>query len=396
VLPFQERDGHFENNVELWITAVDHSGQTRDGHPSTLQLKLRPPTRAAVEAHGLRVMQRLTLPPGRYQIRVGAFETNGGAVGTVTYDLTVPDFHKAPLEMSGVVLASIAASQVPTLTADADLQEALQASPTTVREFGPGDVLRAYAEVYNARGGQPHKVDISASVKVDGGRSVFTHSEERGTEELQGARGGFGYRVDVPLRDLAPGLYVLTIEARSHLSGNATMRRDIPFRITAGAGRPPTVTRQPQAEPRTDRETERPREPASAPAGPAAQERAMPAFQTVDQGLMSGFEEPRQAVVRTDEDWKALWRTHAPNRPAPPVDFSKQAIVAVFLGSRTTAGYSVSIERIEPHEEGVRVVYQERRPASGDMTAQVLTSPFHIVATATFAGPASFEHASRR
>jgi monoamine oxidase len=80
----------------------------------------------------------------------------------------------------------------------------------------------------------------------------------------------------------------------------------------------------------------------------------------------------------------------------PPVDFSKQAVVAVFLGSRTTAGYSVSIERIEPHEDGVRVVYQEGRPAPGDMTAQVMTSPFHIVATATFAGSASFEHASRR
>ena len=122
----------------------------------------------------------------------------------------------------------------------------------------------------------------------------------------------------------------------------------------------------------------------------------MPPFQTVDQGLMSGFEEPRQAVVRTDEDWQALWRTHAPNRPVPPIDFSKQTVVAVFLGSRMTAGYSVSIDRIEAHEGGVRVVYEERRPAAGDMTAQVVTSPFHIVATAAFAGPASFEHASRR
>ena len=60
---------------------------------------------------------------------------------------------------------------------------------------------------------------------------MFSQSEERGTEELQGARGGFGYRVDIPLQDLAPGEYVLTVEARSRLSGNPTARQDIPFRI---------------------------------------------------------------------------------------------------------------------------------------------------------------------
>jgi VWFA-related protein len=396
-LPFRERDGHFENNIELWIAAVDHRGQARDGRPSTLELKLRPETRAAVEARGMRVTQRLALPPGRYQIRVGALETNGGAVGTVTYDLTVPDFHKAPFEMSGVVVTSASASQAPTLTPDADLQEVLQAPPTAIREFDRRDVLRAFAEVYNARGAQPHKVDISAAVKVEGGRSVFAHSEERGTDELGGGRGGFGYRVDIPLRDMEPGLYVLTVEARSRLSGNAVVRRDIPFRVTARAGQRLTGTPPSAPDDRLVSGISPVQPPPEAAAtGVARQEKAMPQLQTIDRGLMSGVEQTRQAVIRSDAEWQALWKEHAPTRPLPAVDFTRDAVVAIFLGSRATAGYDVAITGVEPEGEGVRIRYRETRPGAGAMTAQVITSPFHIVSTETFTGPATFQHDDRR
>jgi VWFA-related protein len=392
-VPFtQSAAGLFENKVELWVAAVDHRGERRDGSPSTLELKLRPATYQAVRARGFRVLQRLSLPPGRYQIRVGALEENGGAVGTVTYDLTVPDFHKSPFEMSGVVLTARSAGFTPNLQPDAELQNALPTPPTAIREFGIGDTLSAYAEVYSGRGGQPHKVDISATVKVEGGRTVFAHSEERGSEELQGDRGGFGYRVDIPLRDIDPGLYVLTIEARSRLSGNATARRDIPFRVTASA-----VPRESAAPVPGFPDGAAPIEPGEpAAASRAPQESPMPEMQTLDRGLMSGLEEPRQAVVRDEAEWEALWKAHAPNRPRPRVDFATQAVVAVFLGSRMTGGYDVTVTRIEPEGDGATVYYRETRPRPGDMTAQVITSPFHIVATGPFTGSVRFQHDDRR
>jgi VWFA-related protein len=235
-LAFKEGQGTFNDKVELWISAVNEKGDIKDVKSNTLDLKLRPQTHQSVLANGFRVTQRLAVPPGRYQLRVGVRDTAGEAVGTVSYDLPVPDFYQAPLSMSGVVITSAReASIAPTINPDADLKEVLPAQPVAAREFRPGDVLAIFAEVYDTQGGTPHKVDITSTIKADGGRAVATHSEERGSEELQGRSGGFGYRADFPLKDLAAGDYVLCVEARSRLSGNQTVRQDIPFRIRAAS-----------------------------------------------------------------------------------------------------------------------------------------------------------------
>ena len=64
---------------------------------------------------------------------------------------------------------------------------------------------------------------------------------------------------------------------------------------------------------------------------------------TIVRGGMSGVSAPREAVARTREEWVALWRAHSAGQAAPDVDFSNQLIVAVFLGSRPTAGFGVEI-----------------------------------------------------
>lgn len=234
-LPFKDQNGKFQNALELSTIAIDQKGNAHGPAPSTVQLNLTPPTRDAVVRRGFRLLQRMALAPGRYTLRVGMREQNGGAIGTLSYDLDVPDFYRAPLSMSGVVLTSRAAQTRLTPSSDAELKEILPGPPTAVREFATGDTITAFAEVYDTQGNTAHRVDITASVKEDGGRTVFSQTEERSTQELQGARGGFGYRVEIPLKDLQPGSYVLTVEARSRLSGNPTAREDIPFEVRAGS-----------------------------------------------------------------------------------------------------------------------------------------------------------------
>ena len=55
---------------------------------------------------GIRFLKRLNLPPGRYHFRVGAHDTATGSIGTVSYDLDVPDFRKLPFSMSGLLVTS--------------------------------------------------------------------------------------------------------------------------------------------------------------------------------------------------------------------------------------------------------------------------------------------------
>jgi hypothetical protein len=116
-----------------------------------------------------------------------------------------------------------------------------------------------------------------------------------------------------------------------------------------------------------------------------------PPMKTIDLGQNSDVETARQAVARSAEEWEALWRSHAPRRSRPAVDFSISMVVGVFLGQRPTAGFGVSIVGMREEQATLVVRYRETRPGPGAITAQVLTAPYHIVAVAKRAGEIKFE-----
>jgi hypothetical protein len=118
-------------------------------------------------------------------------------------------------------------------------------------------------------------------------------------------------------------------------------------------------------------------------------------FTTISQNEQSGVEDARQVVVRTPEQWKALWKEHAPGQPMPAVDFTKSMVIGVFLGSRNTAGYRVTITGIERDGATVAVTYREERPAARDILAQVITFPHHLVRVERVEGQVKFTRAER-
>jgi hypothetical protein len=103
------------------------------------------------------------------------------------------------------------------------------------------------------------------------------------------------------------------------------------------------------------------------------------AFTSVAQGTSSQIDEPRKVVVRTADEFQALWKTHS-SAPLPKVDFSKSIVVGVFLGMRPTAGYTVAILAVRRTDKGAVVEFVEGMPEKTQMTAQMLTAPFHIIA----------------
>jgi hypothetical protein len=119
----------------------------------------------------------------------------------------------------------------------------------------------------------------------------------------------------------------------------------------------------------------------------------VPAFRTIDSGAQSNIDSPRQAVARTPAEWDALWRAHSGpgRRGAPTIDFDRETVVAVFLGSRPTGGFSVAIVSATERDGTLVVAYNEASPQPGAIVAQVLTFPYHIVAVPKHAGPVTFE-----
>jgi len=130
-------------------------------------------------------------------------------------------------------------------------------------------------------------------------------------------------------------------------------------------------------------------------AGRAAQtSTTAPAMKTVDKGEHSNMDDAAQVVAKTPEEWQQLWQKHTPDRQRPAVDFAKEMVVGVFLGSRPTAGYMLEIVSATQDSGTLVVRYRESAPPRGAMTAQVLTSPYHLVAVPFFPGSVKFEKAS--
>jgi VWFA-related protein len=232
-LKFTQAGGLYTNQLEIALFAADGNGKVKDGARDVINLSLKPQTYEIVRHGAFRVVRRIQVPPGKYQLRIGARES-GGKVGTVIYDLDAPDFSKGNLAMSGIALASASGSRIPTTSPDPGVNEfkdVLPAPPSASREFPRQDTLAVFAEVYDNVGKTPHRVEIASTVLSDEGKVVHTTSDIRKSEELQGATGGYGYTTRIPLADFPPGRYVLRLSATSLLGKPEPVTREVEFRV---------------------------------------------------------------------------------------------------------------------------------------------------------------------
>jgi len=234
-LPFSEAAGMFKNDLEVMAMATDEKGKTTYGDRATVNLSMKPDTANRVKATGFRVIQSMDLAPGRYQLRVAVREGNTRKAGSVTFDLEVPDFSKPPLSMSGLAITSAMSGTAPTIRPKDPLEKLLPGPLSSYREFSTADELAFFAEVYDTIK-QAHKVEIAATVKAEGGQTVFQTREERDSSERGGGAGGYGFQARVPLKEMAPGLYVLRVEATARVGDRNTTAQEVVFRVMAPAG----------------------------------------------------------------------------------------------------------------------------------------------------------------
>jgi VWFA-related protein len=226
-----EKDGVHAGAFEVSYFTIDMRNRFYPGQTQTARLTLKPETHQQVMKSGMRMVLETELAPGRYQMRVAA--GNGGSkAGSVVYDIDVPDFTKTPLVLSGVTIGSQETSRVGTVNAKTGLASTLPGNVSATREFAAGDVVGLYVEAYeNLRNATPHTVTFDAELRAEGGTAVRKVSEERSSTELQGKRGGYGFHAQLRLDDLAPGLYVIHVEARANVGDRPTVSRDIQIRV---------------------------------------------------------------------------------------------------------------------------------------------------------------------
>jgi VWFA-related protein len=214
---FTESGGAFHDVLELSMLTVDAAGKTV-GSNQKVQLDLKPKTREMVQATGFRVLTAVDVAPGRYQFRMAGRAVNSGAVGSVFYDLDVPQFGKQDLLVSGLVVTSASAQQVPTAGSLPILKDVLPGPPTATRVFYPNDRLALFAEIYDGES-TPHTLDVATTLTATDGSVAFRAADERQTAARTGDAAGAPllHTIQIPLKDVPPGIYTLRVAVTSRL-----------------------------------------------------------------------------------------------------------------------------------------------------------------------------------
>lgn len=230
-LKFEPKGDKVFNAVDVAILPVDAGGRAHaiaQGHP---QLTIAPATAAQVEANGLRLSHRLTLGPGAYQLRIAVHERGGNASGSVICDLRVPDPGAAGLRMTPILTSATSALQIPSAYTDDALLRALGGPVTTRRAFGVQETLSVYAELIDAGATAARDVDLLTIVRDAQGKDVVKSPQPRANQRVAPGQ-SFAYAVDLPLKALAPGRYVLRVEARA-AGLDAPLAEELAFDVTA-------------------------------------------------------------------------------------------------------------------------------------------------------------------
>jgi hypothetical protein len=166
------------------------------------------------------VLSRLSVRPGRYEIRV-AIETGDGRTGSVYTYAEVPDFRGDDLALSGLVLSVVPSPRTAPATAFTDQ---VPVTPTARRTFSDTDRATAWIRVHrrnDAAGSITMRITNERNEPVVERTDVVETRPGKGVSTVD-------HLFDLPLERLGRGEYLLTAEVAA---GEDTARRDVRFRV---------------------------------------------------------------------------------------------------------------------------------------------------------------------
>ena len=215
---------------------LDADGKVATGSYKVFGFKMGDESKARATGTGLQFVERITLKPGRYELRLVA-EQPGGPLGSVVTTIDADKFEK-DIDLSGVALASRSANEV-LLVGDKSLRSVLPDDATALRRFRAADGLSAYAEVYtdlddgipSARYDAINVATLTSTISSPAGAVVVRGQAKKVIGQAAGKSLREGFRTDFDLAKLTPGNYVLTIEARAGRGAKDAVTRSIPFTV---------------------------------------------------------------------------------------------------------------------------------------------------------------------
>jgi VWFA-related protein len=154
--------------------------------------------------NGYEVHSKLPAKPGRYPLRVG-IKTADGRTSSVYTTVIVPDFDD-DLSLSGLVLR---AAPSPLAAGTNTIRDLLPIAPTSQRTFKKTDDVSAFMRIYQKdKDFTPAKVTTTVT---NAKNEKVANIEQTLEGEPVGSRTAATYDVGLPVADLPPGEYLLSV-----------------------------------------------------------------------------------------------------------------------------------------------------------------------------------------
>jgi hypothetical protein len=117
------------------------------------------------------------------------------------------------------------------------------------------------------------------------------------------------------------------------------------------------------------------------------------AYEVVEVGTQSPFEDQKNFVIVNLEEWRDLWLYVHEDRaaPLPAIDFSRYVVLALFQGQRPSGGYALEVDAVRDVGGSLVVAVSDIEPGQGCTVTDDKTSPFTFIVTQKFSGSLATE-----
>lgn len=185
--------------LDVSVTVADQTGRPV---ASARQASTIPgPRPASSDRSPIQIPTHLALPPGDYEVRVAVTDTARGTTASVFSQVVVPAFASERLSLSDIAIERGNAASAP-------------AAPTTERSFQRTDSVQAFLQIYQGTERTDAMQSVSMRVRIVDTRDVAVRDQSLVLEPAQFSTNRTATsRLTLPVQNLAPGNYLLRLDA---------------------------------------------------------------------------------------------------------------------------------------------------------------------------------------
>ena len=225
-LQYREQDKGNEIKLEILYVIYDSSGRQVEGTSARVEGNLSRDGVAQAKTSGYRLLRRLELKPGFYQVRIGVREDGTNRIGTAAAWVEVPELASGKVRLSSLILGN-------PLDLDAVDAESLDVSKLEqvkvvqgIPLFSRGDICYYYFRVHKSAQAAESE-DLSWKWELlRGGKTLKQDAWTPISEEqkYKDSKGWFDVDGEVDYGNFDPGVYELRISVKDAQSGKTVQR----------------------------------------------------------------------------------------------------------------------------------------------------------------------------